>query len=159
MVELREIAKEMNIPSPYKYRKDELIDLIIKVDKENHEDQGETKIDISEIDINVLSDKATEEMEQLDDINMAQGILEVHSDGYGFLRRNNYQSGEDDIYISPSQIRRFRLQTGDKIAGVTRPPKMGEKFKALLYVKSVNGMDPETAINRPDFDSLTPIYP
>lgn len=159
IVELREIAKEMNIPSPYKYRKDELIDLIIKVDKENHEDQGETKIDISEIDINVLSDKATEEMEQLDDINMAQGILEVHSDGYGFLRRNNYQSGEDDIYISPSQIRRFRLQTGDKIAGVTRPPKMGEKFKALLYVKSVNGMDPETAINRPDFDSLTPIYP
>src|SRR5699024_2280286 len=97
--------------------------------------------------------------EQLENINMAYGILEIHSDGYGFLRRNNYQSGDDDIYISPSQIRRFKLQTGDQVAGVTRPAKSGEKFKALLYVESVNGLDPETAINRPNFDSLTPIYP
>jgi len=151
--ELREIAKEKNIPSPYKYKKDELIDLILK------EIDSEGKIDISQIDINVLSDKATEEMEQLDDINLAEGILEIHTDGYGFLRLNNYQSGDDDVYISPSQIRRFRMQTGDKILGVTRPAKMGEKFNALLYVKAINDMDPETAINRPDFDTLTPIYP
>lgn len=161
ITELREIAKKKNISSPYKYKKSELIDLILeKIDEDNAGRKKEnSKLDISDIDINVLSDKATEEMEQLDDINMAEGILEIHGDGYGFLRRNNYQSGDDDIYISPSQIRRFRLQTGDKILGVTRPPKAGEKFKALLYVKAVNGMDPETAINRPDFDSLTPIYP
>ncbi len=161
ITELREIAKKKNIASPYKYKKSELIDLIIqKIDEDNSQRKQENeKLDMSDIDINVLSDKATEEMEQLDDINMAEGILEIHSDGYGFLRRNNYQSGDDDIYISPSQIRRFRLQTGDKILGVTRPAKAGEKFKALLYVKAVNGMDPETAINRPDFDTLTPIYP
>src|SRR5699024_9895520 len=100
-----------------------------------------------------------EEIEHLEDINVAEGILELHTDGYGFLRRSNYQSGDNDIYISPSQIRRFRLNTGDKVSGITRPPKSGEKFKALLYVKTVNGMNPETAIDRPHFDNLTPIYP
>ncbi|HEY4544435.1 MAG TPA: transcription termination factor Rho, partial [Tissierellaceae bacterium] len=119
----------------------------------------ESGIDISEINISDLSDEATEEIEQLDDINLAEGILEIHTDGYGFLRRNNYQSGDDDIYISHSQIRRFSLRTGDKVGGVTRPPKSGEKFKALLYIKSVNDMNPEMAKRRPNFDSLTPIYP
>ena len=90
---------------------------------------------------------------------MAEGILEIHMDGYGFLRQVNYQSGDDDVYISPSQIRRFRLQTGDKITGVTRPPKSGEKFRALLYVQAVNGLDPETSTKRPNFDTLTPLYP
>ena len=154
IMELREIAKNRGIPSPYRYKKDELINLILK------EDKGESeKIDISDINIEDLSDKATEEIEQLEDIDMAEGILEIHTDGYGFLRRDNYQSGDDDIYISPSQIRRFKLQTGDKVSGVTRPPKSGEKFKALLYVKSVNDMNPETATRRPNFDTLTPIYP
>lgn len=154
IMELREIAKNRGIPSPYRYKKDELINLILK------EDKGESeKIDISDINIDDLSDKATEEIEQLEDIDMAEGILEIHTDGYGFLRRDNYQSGDDDIYISPSQIRRFKLQTGDKVSGVTRPPKSGEKFKALLYVKSVNDMNPETATRRPNFDTLTPIYP
>jgi len=98
-------------------------------------------------------------MENLDEKDIAEGILEMHQDGYGFLRRDNYLSGDDDIYISPSQIRRFRLQTGDKITGITRPPKSNEKFNALLYIKAVNDMPPATAIKRPDFDSLTPIYP
>ena len=161
--ELREIAKEKGVLQPYKFKKDELIQLILKVagdEPENYEDWDEPeKIDITEIDLEDLSDKASEEIEQLNEIDTAQGILELHSDGYGFLRRDNYQSGDGDIYISPSQIRRFRLKTGDKILGVTRPPKAGEKFQALLYVKAVNGMNPETAIKRPDFDSLTPIYP
>src|SRR5690606_15078266 len=85
--------------------------------------------------------------------------LETHPDGYGFLRTNNYLTSEDDVYISPSQIRRFHMQTGDKITGITRPPKQGEKFKALLYVKQVNDDNPESARNRKDFDTLTPIYP
>ena len=161
IMDLRNIAKGLNIPSPYKYKKDELIELIVKSDKKNGKiEDGETeeneKIDISDINIEDLSDKATEEIEQLEDINMAEGILEIHMDGYGFLRQDNYQSGDDDVYISPSQIRRFRLQTGDKITGVTRPPKSGEKFRALLYVQAVNGLDPETSTKRPNFDTLTP---
>ena len=161
IVELREVAENYGIISPYKYRKDELIKLIIQEFKKTEEirKKEESGIDISEINISDLSDEATEEIEQLDDINLAEGILEIHTDGYGFLRRNNYQSGDDDIYISHSQIRRFSLRTGDKVGGVTRPPKSGEKFKALLYIKSVNDMNPEMAKRRPNFDSLTPIYP
>ncbi len=168
--ELRDMAKDMGILQPYKFRKDELVQLLMmndngkddvsKLEEENYENWDEPeKINISEIDLDVLSDKATEEIGHLDEIDTAQGILELHTDGYGFLRRDNYQSGDNDIYISPSQIRRFKLKTGDKILGVTRPPKSGEKFQALLYIKAVNNMNPETALNRPDFDSLTPIYP
>lgn len=175
--ELREIAKAYGISSAYKYKKNELIDVIVNsltanekndseddnksIDEETNLDieEEQEKIDISDIDMEDISDNAIEEIEQLEDINIAQGILELHTDGYGFLRRENYLSGDDDIYISPSQIRRFRLKTGDKITGITRPPKVGEKFKALLYVKSVNDMPPETATRRPDFESLTPIYP
>ena len=87
------------------------------------------------------------------------GILETHSDGYGFLRTNNYLTSDDDVYISPSQIRRFHMQTGDKISGITRPPKQGEKFKALLYVKEINDQNPELARNRKEFDTLIPVYP
>lgn len=170
--QLREIAKAYGIEKAYKYKKEELLELIVRtlssepVSEEpktsieySEEEQEEPVIQVPEIDTDDLSDKASEEMEQLEDINIAEGILEMHQDGYGFLRRDNYLSGEDDIYISPSQIRRFHLQTGDKITGITRPPKAGEKFNALLYVKAVNDMPPATAINRPDFDSLTPIYP
>lgn len=89
----------------------------------------------------------------------ADGILDIHSEGFGFLRSDNYLSGDRDIYISPSQIRRFNLRTGDRITGITRAAKEGEKFQALLYVQSVNGDDPETVIKRPDFEDLTPIYP
>ncbi len=106
-----------------------------------------------------LPERVTEELEQMEIIDGAEGILEIHQDGYGFLRSDNYLSGDNDIYVSPSQIRRFKLKTGDKVFGITRPAKSGEKYKALLYVKSVNGMEPETCLERPDFDSLTPIYP
>ncbi|MBF7096708.1 transcription termination factor Rho [Alkalibacter mobilis] len=87
------------------------------------------------------------------------GILEVLSDGFGFLRTNNYLSGENDIYVSPSQIRRFKLRTGDKIVGKIRTPNEGEKFDALLYVESVNGDVPEKVVNRPNFERLVPVFP
>jgi len=87
------------------------------------------------------------------------GILEVLPDGYGFLRGQNYLSGPRDIYVSPSQIRRFNLKTGDKIVGKGRIQKEGEKFQALLYVLSVNGESPEMAQRRRPFEQLTPIYP
>lgn len=93
------------------------------------------------------------------DCGDAEGILEVLPDGYGFLRSDNYLSGNKDVYISQSQIRRFNLKTGDKVTGKTRPAKEGEKFQALLYVTAVNDQDPENASRRIPFDDLVPIYP
>lgn len=106
-----------------------------------------------------LPEKISDEIQLSDEVLNVVGILETHQDGYGFLRTNNYLTSEDDVYISPSQIRRFHLKTGDKISGITRPPKQGEKFKALLYVKKVNDENPELSRNRKDFDTLIPIYP
>lgn len=89
-----------------------------------------------------------------------EGILEiVEENDFGFLRFNNFLTSEKDIYVSPTQIRRFRLKTGDKIRGITRLPNPGEKFGALLYVLTVNGDEPGSAIRRPDFDKLTPVFP
>jgi len=90
---------------------------------------------------------------------IAEGILEVMPDGYGFLRGDNYLSTNKDIYVSPVQIRRFHLDTGDRLEGVMRNPKEGEKFPALIYVGKVNGEHPEKAMRRVGFDDLTPIYP
>lgn len=89
----------------------------------------------------------------------AEGVLEVLPDGYGFLRIENYLPSDKDIYISPSQIRRFRLRTGDMISGNIRPPKEGEKYRAILQISAVNGLDPEHSVSRYYFDSLTPIFP
>ena len=161
LVDLREIAKSLKIPSPYKYKKDDLIKIISSGDspEEILRNQANTNVDIDDLDTKNLPNKVTEELENMDEINISGGILEIHQDGYGFLRSDNYLSGEEDIYMSPSQIRRFRLRTGDEVYGVTREPNQGERYNALLYVKTVNGMDPEKAINRPNFDNLTPIYP
>lgn len=89
----------------------------------------------------------------------AEGVLEILPDGFGFLRGENYQSTENDVYISPAQIRRFNMKTGDKVSGITREPKNNERFRAILFVKSINDLKPEVAANRRDFDKLTPIYP
>ncbi len=90
---------------------------------------------------------------------IVEGVLEVLQDGYGFLRGENYLSTPKDVYVSPVQIRRFRLQTGDKLKGIGRTPKEGEKFPALIYVNSVNNDSPDVAIKRKSFDDLTPIFP
>jgi transcription termination factor Rho len=92
-------------------------------------------------------------------LTFSQGVLEIMTDGYGFLRRVNYLPHEDDIYISASQIRRFGLRTGDLVAGKVRPPKENERYYALLQVKAVNNADPEKAAERPTFTELTPIHP
>ncbi len=89
----------------------------------------------------------------------ASGILSVVNDGYGFLRQNGSQQGSGDVYVSQSQIRRFGLRTGDKVAGQVRPPKDGERYFGLLRVRSVNGTQPDAAGNRPPFESLTPVFP
>jgi transcription termination factor Rho len=97
--------------------------------------------------------------EKIESDDPVEGVLEVLPDGYGFLRSDNYLSGNKDVYVSPSQIRRFNLKTGDKIKGKGRIPKEGEKFQALLYVQTVNGDPPEVATKRVAFEYLTPIYP
>jgi transcription termination factor Rho len=105
------------------------------------------------------SNPAIPELLKQDDTGDAQGVLETLPDGYGFLRSNNYLSGDNDVYISQSQIRRFNLKTGDLVQGKTRPAREGEKFQALLYVTAVNGENPEKANWRRPFEDLTPIYP
>ncbi len=89
----------------------------------------------------------------------SDGILDIVSDGFGFLRGDRMLPGPDDVYVSQSQIRRFSLRTGDRIWGQIRPPKESERFFSLLRVELINGMDPETARKRPFFDQLTPIFP
>ncbi|MCX7747134.1 MAG: transcription termination factor Rho [Clostridia bacterium] len=101
----------------------------------------------------------TNSYEKIESDDPVEGVLEVLPDGYGFLRSDNYLSGPRDVYVSPSQIRRFGLRTGDKIRGKGRIPKEGEKFQALLYVQTVNGDPPEVASKRVPFENLTPIYP
>ncbi len=88
-----------------------------------------------------------------------EGILEIAEDGFGFLRFDNFLTSNKDIYVSNAQIRRFGLRTGDKILGISRKPRINERFGALLYVKTVNGMDPISSRRRPYFDNLTPIFP
>lgn len=156
---LREIAKKLDIKSITKYKKDELILLIkSKLDKNNSCDMA--KKDILE---RIENDNIRNNKEYLDKIDEnsddIEGVLEILPDGFGFLRGSNYLSTENDVYVSPSQIRRFNMRTGDKVKGITRSPKTGEKFKALLYVKAINDESPETATKRKAFETLTPIYP
>ncbi len=100
-----------------------------------------------------------EENADLDSGYKANGILEVMPDGFGFIRSANYLPGDEDVYVAPSQIRRFNLKTGDIVCGNTRIKTQGEKFSALLYVSTVNGYPPSATISRPNFEDLTPIFP
>ncbi|MEG0805402.1 MAG: transcription termination factor Rho [Lachnospiraceae bacterium] len=96
---------------------------------------------------------------ELDSGVVANGILEVMTDGFGFIRCENYLPGENDVYVSPSQIRRFNLKTGDIVRGNTRVRSQSEKFSALLYVTSINGYSPQEAVKRMNFEDMTPIFP
>ncbi|MDD7352751.1 MAG: transcription termination factor Rho [Peptoniphilaceae bacterium] len=145
--ELRDIAKDYGIEKSYSLKKEALIKEINLI-RENEK--------IENLD---LSENAQKTLKNLEEKDYVKGILELHQDGYGFLRRVNYLPSEEDIYVSPSQIRKFRLRNGDEILGIKSPPKDGESFNALLYIKLVNGMHPSKVLNRPYFDNLTPIYP
>jgi len=140
--ELRKIAKDLDIKEISKLKKSELIEQI-----EN----------LSELETQVpqnIQEKANKEEPE-----DAEGILEVLTDGFGFLRSENYLSGSQDIYVSPVQIRRFNLKTGDKLCCKVRKAKEGEKFRALIYVNTVNGDKPEVAMKRKSFEQLIPVYP
>ncbi len=158
LVELRQIAKEKDIKNVTKLKKEELIELLNGLTNNDNQDEKNStarfQIDETAKDDSNLKYKLTTE----DDF-IAQGVLEILPDGYGFLRGENYLSSPKDVYISPVQIRRFRLDNGDKIKGIARLPKEGEKFPALIFVGEVNGDSPEMAYRRKKFDDLIPIYP
>jgi transcription termination factor Rho len=174
--ELREIAKALDIKGITKYKKGELVELILK-SKDKNNDKKENENNDVKIDNDIkdkknidefkgqkknemnIPKKLVDEIQGEKEVNIAEGVLEILPDGYGFLRGSNYLSTDKDVYISPSQIRRFNMKTGDKIKGITRLPKSNEKFRALLYVKTINGENPETSSKRIPFEKLTPIYP
>jgi transcription termination factor Rho len=159
---LRIKAKELDIKNYTKFRKIDLIDRITEHLKDL-DDKDTTKEPIVKTaikpEITATRGISQKTMNSLDSGLVEQGILEVLPDGYGFLRCENYMPSDKDIYISPSQIRRFNLKTGDLIRGNIRVPKETEKFSALLYVVSVNGDKPEDMKKRPSFESLVPIFP
>ena len=126
---LRQIARDLNVPSANRLKKD---DLILKIQQAEAERDG---------------------------LELRGGILEIMSDGMGSLRSGHYQPGAFDVYVSQSQIRRYNLRDGDLIIGHVRPPRELEKHYGLLKVETVNGIDPEEVRNRPAFESLTPIFP
>lgn len=171
LVELRQFAKEKGVKNVSKLKKEELLQLL---DKEERAENDEKVMGVTEPKkfyplVRQNEETKTEEEPMLqagagyqltsEDDRIVEGILEILPDGYGFLRGANYLSTPKDIYISPIQIRRFRLDKGDKIKGIARLPKEGEKFPALIFVGEVNGEAPEKAYRRVKFDDLTPIYP
>ncbi|MBM3449864.1 MAG: transcription termination factor Rho [Armatimonadetes bacterium] len=129
LTELQELAKEMNLPNLRRHRKQELIMRILQAQTEQS------------------------------GLMFRAGVLEVMQEGYGFLRTSGYLPGAEDIYVSPSQIKRFGLRVGDEVLGQVRLPKDNEKYLALLRVEAVNGLDPEQARSRPSFDHMTPVFP
>lgn len=174
--ELREIAKAFSIEGYEKMKKAELLEALgagenvkdgnsstviidpdiikeaetVAAQKEMAQNEDGTGADLTE---------SVDQKPHKDDRPEVEGILELADGGFGFLRFSNFLTSDKDVYVSPSQIRRFNLKTGDKIKGISRKPNEGERFGALLYVLTVNGDEPGVAIKRPDFDDLTPIFP
>lgn len=178
---LRELAREKGVKNISSMKKGELIDVLAGIyekEKNNREDNKESEASVT---VQNSASKAQEEIKEenktlteeekikkrqemyeqnvVEDGPPANGILEVMPDGFGFIRCENYLPGENDVYVSPSQIRRFGLKTGDILYGTKRVKTQNEKFGALLDLITVNGYDAATIINRPDFEKLTPIFP
>ena len=155
---LKELAKARKMRGVSTLKKSELIDAMIALDAK--EEQAEAASEAKEEVREEMKEKKSEtDIEQLDSGNTANGILEVMQDGFGFIRSDNYLPGENDVYVSPAQIRRFGLKTGDILTGNTRVKTQGEKFSALLYVSTINGLRPAEAMKRKNFEDLTPIFP
>ncbi len=159
LADLKAIAKARGIKGTSTIKKAEIVALMLA---EDEKDKAAGK----EVAVKTVTpakrENGSEEEKfpaELDSGITASGILEVMSDGFGFIRCENYLPGENDVYVAPSQIRRFGLKTGDILEGNTRVKTQNEKFSALLYVKSINGFPPDIAMRRPSFEDLTPIFP
>ncbi|WAW15052.1 transcription termination factor Rho [Peptostreptococcus equinus] len=186
LVELRLMAKELGLKSITSLKKADLIEKIIeaktqleyskqKTSKQEYKKSTEDDAENSKQNNrrikntnNFIGDNNTNNRNFRDSDNItpppiteenkAQGVLEILPDGFGFLRGSNYLSTENDIYVSPNQIRRFNLKTGDFVSGVTKPENQNERFKGLMYIYSINGENPSTGRSRTPFEQLIPIY-
>ena len=157
IAELREAAAAEGIKNITKMKKQELIDALCenKLKEENNSELREKNI-TADRNMDADGEKYSDPVRRT---NLMSGVLEIMADGYGFLRSDNYQSGENDVYVSQNLIRRFNLKTGDFITGNSRMQHEGERYQALLYVQTVNGDPIDVAIRRKSFDDLTPVYP
>ena len=152
---LKDLAKARGLKGISTMKKAELIERMREEDEKEKKSARET---VKELSANT-GDKEVHDIDKLDSGITAHGILEVMQDGYGFIRSANYLPGENDVYVSPSQIRRFNLKTGDILEGNTRIKTQQEKFSALLYLSKINEMDPMKAMHRKNFEDMTPIFP
>lgn len=159
---LKELAKTRGLKGISTMKKAEVIELMLKEDEnEKKKEKKSSQETVKEMSANT-GDKELKELHDIDKLDSGVavcGILEVMPDGYGFIRSANYLPGENDIYVSPSQIRRFNLKTGDILEGNTRIKTQQEKFSALLYLTKINDIDPLVAMKRKNFEDLTPIFP
>ena len=156
---LKELAKARGIKGISTAKKAEVIELMLLEDEKDKEKEREsTKETVKEMSANT-GDKDVHDIDKLDSGIVVNGILEVLPDGYGFIRSANYLPGERDVYVAPSQIRRFNLKTGDILEGNLRIKTQQEKFSALLYLTKINEMDPLLAMRRKNFEDMTPIFP
>lgn len=171
---LRDIARARGLKVTSAMRKADVVEAMLAEDEK--EKNGAQKEEISQAEperaerreperraprTSPARTRSSEEnpVSELDSGQVARGILEVMQDGFGFIRCDNYMPGEGDVYVAPSQIRRFNLKTGDVIEGNTRIKTEKEKFSALLFVKSINGYTPEQMMRRTNFEDMTPIFP
>lgn len=161
LADLRAIAKTRGIKGTTGLKKAELVELMLAEDeKDKAAGKDVTPKPVLRSPGEVREEKPEEKFPaELDSGIAANGILEVMPDGFGFIRCANFLPGENDVYVAPSQIRRFNLKTGDIVEGNTRIKTQNEKFSALLYVKKVNGYPPEIASRRSNFEDMTPIFP
>ena len=170
--DLKEIAKSRGIKGISTMKKADVVEAMLAEDEKDKEKEAEKKKDVEKTEeksLENVAEKAADKQavkNNADAINMeldsgitVKGILEVMPDGFGFIRSANYLPGENDVYVAPSQIRRFGLKTGDIIEGNTRIKTQAEKFSALLYVKSINDYHPSIVEKRYNFEDMTPIFP
>jgi len=166
VAELREIAAALHLEGYQKLKKAELLALLIKMHEDAQQQNAETAEEAAKEPEKTEPEKQEPERQEPEKTPVNKpgrmektGILEIVEGGFGFLRFDNFLTSDEDVYVSPVQIRRFNLKTGDEICCIARKPDQGEKFGALLFVNTVNGDPVGTAIHRTDFADLTPIYP
>lgn len=166
LVDLRNIAQSLGVQRISSYKKQDLIEAIIKQIEYNSKENEQIEKDNSKKENQITDDSQKDiikdenkDSQQDEGKQTIEGILDVMDEGFGFIRQYAYDSGENDVYVSPIQIRRFRLKTGDYIKGLIRDKKEKDKFAPLIYVFEINGNSPENSYKRLNFEDLKPIYP